>query len=494
MQLALRSGISAKLAAAAAAIILLALAFGGYYFLQSPSPIPSSSTSSSTGQTSMEGSNYTISTAAAATNSSSGQLGPWNPTTPYPDTSPASCVTATEFIYCVGGNDSATFYAPISASGIGTWVRTTDYPIPIEAEQCLADSGYIYCVGGESSSQTTDPFGRTADVFYAILSSSGIGAWKATTPFPHVEPYPRCMTFGSSIYCVSGLFNGTGFLSSAQTFIAPLSQSGVGSWKETTGPVNMTAGCSGVGSYAYCFGGAECQNVFIGGDCPSPTYFSHLSSSGLGGWNETSELPTAGFASYVTAESYIYYLTVPVYFAQVSATGVGPWQITTNFPEGGSAGACASSGAYIYCADVTNASFYYAQAGAPNPGAIKLLNPPPFQSVQYLIPAWSGSGGGCSTTSNGKFAGGPCFGDDIDDAVVFSCVFAAELPSGCETTVVSPANATYDYNVTVWYPDSNVTSADANCEYLPSLGFSAPQQGWCASISQDSFIIAEQSP
>jgi len=495
-----------SLAYIAAAILVVGVLVSATLILvplsRSPTTVTSTSTTTLTSTvTAVSERNSTVtvtSTSTAATDtvtltSGSGQLGPWIRTTSYPSpVPPGKCVTLGEFIYCVGSQYShtnETFFAPISSSGIGQWTRASDYPIPVEDGDCVGSSNYIYCVGGDSpSAQSTDPYGRIPSAYFAELSPSGIGNWTGTTPFPFIAASPRCLTYSSYIYCVELSFNGSGYTNPPEAFFAPLSAAGVGSWVQTVAPPSDTARCTAVGSHAYCFGGASCPPP---GPCPSPTYSAPLSSSGMGNWSQSSELPTAGFANYVTAESYIYYLVTPTYVAQAFAEGVGPWQATTTYPD--SAGACASSGAFVYCVSVSDNSSYYAEVGAPNPGAINLLNPPPFPDAQYLVPAWTGSSG-CSVTSNGVFAGGPCFGANIDDAVIFDCAARAATSSGCETTVASPANATYDYNVTIWYPDSNVTSSDANCEFLPSVGYSTPFQAWCASINQTSFVIAESPP
>jgi hypothetical protein len=335
-----------------------------------------------------------------------------------------------------------------------------------------------------------DQYGRTADVYYARLSPSGTGQWARTTPFPYIAASPRCLTFASDIYCIEAEFVKTGYTNSAEAYYAQLSSNGVGTWVQSAAPASMTAGCSAVGGYAYCFGGAPCGPIGPNGDCYSPSYSTSLSSAGLGTWNPTTSLPTAGYAIYVTAESYIYYLSNPNFIAKASAGGIGAWQTTTGFPDSFSPGACASSGAYIYCVAGSTGGAYFAQVGAPNQSSLMQLNPPPFPRAQYLGPAWSGSGG-CSVSVNGTFAGGVCFQRDIGRAAVFDCAASAATPSGCRTTVVSPTKPAYNFNVTIWYPDANVTSPSANCEFLPSLGYNRPSTAWCISISQSSFVIAQ---
>ncbi|MDG6908209.1 MAG: hypothetical protein JRN20_20765 [Nitrososphaerota archaeon] len=437
-----------------------------------------------------------LTTNSFSSGSGSGQLGSWMNTTSYPASRPpSSCVTTGNFIYCVGGNGNLTYFAPLVSTGVGQWWQTMDYPIPIQDENCVESSGFIYCVGGVSNgangkSANSDPYGRTSDVFYAPLSASGIGTWVNTTQFPYVAASPRCMTYDSRIYCIEAALNGTGYTSSAKAFFAPLTSSGVGSWAKTSSPPSMTAGCTAVGSDAYCFGGGQCPPI-PEGDCYSPSFVAALSPDGIGSWNETSELPTAGYAIYASSGSYVYYLSTPVFYSQVLPTGISSWETTTNLPDSANPGACASTAKYIYCVGGGTDDVFYAQVGASNPQAFVLQNPPPFPGAEYLVPAWTGSGG-CSVSVNGTFAGAPCFSTNIDDSVIFNCAASAATSSGCTTTVISPANSAYDYNITIWYPSVNATSPDANCAFQPTLGYKTPSFAWCISIGKNSFIIAQE--
>jgi len=421
----------------------------------------------------------------------SGQLGQWNASTPYPGSyPPSSCVTASGYIYCVGGNGNSTFFAPIVQGVIGGWARTTDYPLPILYEGCVASSDNIYCVGGGTTAQTSDPYGRVASAYYATLSSNGIGAWKETTPFPHVVPSPRCMTFNSQIYCVTASFNGTSFniSSPGNTFVAPLSRDGVGTWIESAGPTSLTTDCSAVDGYAYCFGGGNCPPNGPLGDCFSQSYAAPLLSYGAGVWNSTTALPTANWDVYVAAESYIFYLSMPVFFAAVSGGSIGPWETTTNFPDSFSPGACASSGAQIYCVGGNGTDSYVASVGAQTQSVLKPLNPPPFPRALYLVGVAIGAPG-CRSS----YSGGACFGPNISDAVVFDCAVAAATSTGCNATVALPASPTVEYPIAVWYPDSNATSPNSNCEFLlPSSNYGHPFDAWCISVSPTSFIIAQE--
>ena len=98
----------------------------------------------------------------------------------------ASCVVYSGYVYCVGGfnmlgeGSSSTYYASIS-SGISAWMSTTPYPFNVYTVPCVAQANYIYCIAGQqentvggTGANTNFP---TAQVYYAPLSSSGIGSW-----------------------------------------------------------------------------------------------------------------------------------------------------------------------------------------------------------------------------------------------------------------------------------------------------------------------------
>jgi hypothetical protein len=159
---------------------------------------------------------------------SSTGLGTWSSTTNYKVTVSAfSCVSAFNTIYCVGGanNGAATVYwSPVSSTGVGTWSKSTSYPMSIQSEACVAYSNNIYCVAGYSSSYVNN-------VYWAPLSSTGVGTWSSTTGYPIAMYKQSCAVYsntiyGNTIYCVTG---NTG--SSVQNvYYAPISSTGVGTW------------------------------------------------------------------------------------------------------------------------------------------------------------------------------------------------------------------------------------------------------------------------
>lgn len=282
---------------------------------------------------------------------STGQLGPWNSTTSYPlPLAGVTCVADGGFVYCVGGgNETAprgpgelnlTYYAPLSPTGVGQWTRTTDYPLMIVRPSCVTSLGYIYCVSGLVGPESN----VTADVFYAPLSPSGIGAWKQTTPFPNPISLSPCVVDSSYIYCVTQSAI-VPFLPAGNTYFAHLSAAGVGNWTESTQMPYTPQGCATSGGYVYCFGGACLSSNF---QCTPSSYYAPLSPDGVGAWAMTTG-ERIGQGAYAAGSSYVYLLGAPTpLVAQLSSSGIGSWTPTTPYPEDSPAG-CFVNGAYLYC-------------------------------------------------------------------------------------------------------------------------------------------------
>lgn len=202
-----------------------------------------------------------------------GVVGTWTSTTPYPipiDTE--SCISSSAYIYCVGGNNetggsnsaatnsSSVWYAPLSSSGIGNWSLTNAYPFGIYYPVCYASEGYIYCIGGANVNNNA-----VDTVYYASLSSSGVGAWTLTTAYPTALSSEACVIISSTIYCVGGEGNGGAY--SNAVYYAPVSSSGVGAWK--SGPSysdTAVTDCDVVAGTIYCIGGFDSSsNGFTAG-------------------------------------------------------------------------------------------------------------------------------------------------------------------------------------------------------------------------------------
>jgi DNA-binding beta-propeller fold protein YncE len=270
-------------------------------------------------------------------------LGAWNATTGYPlSAGDETCVSSSGYIYCVGGVGviDNVEYAPLTSSGIGQWASTTSYPTGIVAQSCVSSDDYIYCVGGQLRA------GAAAAAYYAPLSSSGVGAWASTTNYPVPVDYQSCATNGGYIYCVGGLAEGY-LAPTGAVYYAPISSSGIGAWSAGGSYPIATEDetCVIAAGNIYCINGYDSPENAV--------YYAPISSStgSLGDWLGTTMFPAGYFAVLsepcVAPDGYIYCIGNhnSSYDAPASASGVGVWTATTPV----SAVSCVTSGTYIYC-------------------------------------------------------------------------------------------------------------------------------------------------
>jgi hypothetical protein len=240
---------------------------------------------------------------------------------------------------------------PASPPSLGQWASTTSYPLKVAGESCDVSSNTVYCIGG------FDAQGKDYDnAYYATLSSSGIGPWTSTTPYPADIDSQSCAISSAEIYCVGGE-NSTSVVSNV--YEAPITSSGIGAWSQAAAyPQTIAASSCFVSSgYLYCVGGFD-----ITGDETAASYYSSL-SSGLKSWMSTTAYPFAvnseacmvqGNSVYCVAgneESGLPQFPVAnVYYAQISASGIGTWTSTAQYPNALSTVACVLNSGDIYCA------------------------------------------------------------------------------------------------------------------------------------------------
>jgi len=250
-----------------------------------------------------------------ATLSSSGNITGWTlETNQYPRViNGQSCVLSGGHVYCVGGSynsnpddTNASYFAPFSASGVvGTWGTTTGFPIAADSQSCVAAYSHIYCVGGynETDGQANDAV-TSSSVWYASLSSSGIGTWIKTTPYPTNFFLPTCVTVSGYIYCMGGIDENGNSVGAA--YFAPISSTGVGSWTSVAAYPLPASGlaCVLVYTTVTCVGG-----VTAGGQSPTYTsavYYATVSPSGISEWKSGPDYPTAVSTDCVASTTVVY--------------------------------------------------------------------------------------------------------------------------------------------------------------------------------------------
>jgi len=243
-----------------------------------------------------------------------------------------SCVTFSGNIYCIGGiNDdaqddtAASYYASLNNGAVGTWNSTTSYPIPVDTESCVTSSGYAYCVAGNNQTGGSDANAvNSSSVWFAPLSSSGIGNWSLTNSYPAGVYYPTCFASQGYIYCIGGV--STNGDSANSVYYASLSSSGVGTWMQTTAYPQALSGqsCVIVSSTIYCVGGQGNNGAYS-----TAVYYATVSSSGVGSWKTGKSYPDTIVTSCVVNGETMYCIagydlsssgySSSVYYASLSA-------------------------------------------------------------------------------------------------------------------------------------------------------------------------------
>ena len=255
-------------------------------------------------------------------------IGKWKSTTPYPV--PANmvgnrvsqyptCVTANNYVYCMdsqfsvttsgenisyGYENNAIFFAQLSSSGIGTWKRTKNYPaaafLSSEAPTCVVYADVIYCLGGEGDQ------GFVNDTYYAKLNTTGgINKWEySANSSPMIGEGFDCLTYQSKIYCI-----GTDPIEN-NTYYANLSGQGITQWhtSESTFPIQeLFASCIAYDSRIYCIGGSSFQSSQLGNSLDNISYAT-ISSNGLSAWNAAPPYPyyVGGGLSCNISGNYVY--------------------------------------------------------------------------------------------------------------------------------------------------------------------------------------------
>ena len=234
----------------------------------------------------------------------------WAPQTNlYPlDINAPSCVSSSGTLYCIGGiyddngdDTASTYYAALTGGSVGKWISTTAYPIPTDTQSCVSSASFVYCVGGNNETNGLSSNARnSSSVWYAPLSSSGIGNWSLTAAYPGGF-YPVCYTAQQTIYCLGGILPDGN--SANSVYYAALSAKGVGPWTQTTSYPASLAGqaCTILSSTIFCVGGEGNGNAFS-----HNVYYATVSSSGVGPWKTGPAYPVASITDCVSVHTEIY--------------------------------------------------------------------------------------------------------------------------------------------------------------------------------------------
>jgi hypothetical protein len=272
-----------------------------------------------------------------------------------------SCVAANSYIWCMGGNGhgpyTAVQYASVPSTGgsTGPWTQQSSadsLAFGSYDQSCVTANNYVYCMGGY------DGYPSYSYVQSAQVPSTGgsTGPWTQSANDLAVEDYGlSCVAANSYIYCMGGAYGG-----STVQYAQILGNGVPGPWTQQSSADSLAFGssdqiCVTANGYIYCMGGA------YGG---STVQYAQVPSNGgsTGPWTQQSSADSPAFMGYeyscVTTDSYVYCMGgaygegTTVQYAQVPSTGgsTGPWTQSVNSPGvGGEGESCVTANNYIYC-------------------------------------------------------------------------------------------------------------------------------------------------
>ena len=284
--------------------------------------------------------------------------GRWTSTQPYPvGVAGPSCTISNGYIYCVGGSYNGTptrsaFYANVTVNGIGQWINTTGYPVPFSMAGCSSYNGFIYCVSDSGLAYEN----RT---YYAKLSPGGIGAWAESSLYPKNISGPSCTISNGYIYCVGGMNTTSPYSSylpiSPPSYYAPVSSSGIGTWRNTTPyPINFyNNSCTSYLGYIYCVGGSDALSTILSTNFTSTFNITPGMSAG-----EISSIAKQALPGLINQTESADANRTAVYYARISAGGIGKWNATYPYPVPLANSDCVTtSGPFLYCIGSSSAGY-----------------------------------------------------------------------------------------------------------------------------------------
>lgn len=257
---------------------------------------------------------------------------------------------------------STTYYMKVNTSSGLYWNASDLYPYKVKNEGCTAGMGHIYCTGGiaEGENSSGSVFSMVNLTYYAGLSASGIGPWMQSIPYPNNAVQPSCIYYNDTVYCLQGYNNGAPPYGEGATtyrgiyYAHVLLNGSITQWTLTGNYpdintvirqypnetyYNATLGivlssCNIYSGYIYCVGGAAGIYSF------NLTYYAPIiPGGGVGTFINTTPYPTAVSRTSCIIENGSIYCVGGitnsaildwVYRANVSSSGISAWSRLNN--------------------------------------------------------------------------------------------------------------------------------------------------------------------
>lgn len=86
----------------------------------------------------------------------------------------------------------------------------------------------------------------------------------------------------------------------------------------------------------------------------------------------------------------------------------------------------------------------------------------------------------------------PCFGGPRSQAMLFTCIRQAELPSGCTKEIVSQTDPQNRFEITIWLFEPVGHGATLpNCHWQTNGDLRQDFYSYCVAVSDTTFVVTQ---
>ncbi len=242
---------------------------------------------------------------------SNGTIGPWQKTSPLPETVfDHAGVAANGFVYVLGGlhyslsNDytqpPTVYYASINSNGsLASWQTANDLPKPLARLSASVWNSTIYVIGGDNQQPPS------SNVYSAKIQADGsLSAWTEQTPLPVDGIYTHASVANGALYVLGGFIN-SGTTIQNKVYYSKINADGtLAGWNQTTPMLQPLSSFSAVAAGGRIFvmcgsDNTQILNVFY--------VASVMGDGSLSAWSVGPPLPQVAYLLAATVtDSYIF--------------------------------------------------------------------------------------------------------------------------------------------------------------------------------------------